>query len=300
MLRPPSLSSGDEIRILTTARKVSLDEILPAKYWLESFGYQVSVGSTIGLEDNQYGGTDEQRAEDFQAALDDPKVKAIWFARGGYGSIRIFDLLTWDNFIANPKWLIGFSDITIWHNLVNQFYGIQTLHTLMPLTFATSTQIAKNSLADNISGKFPVIEFEKHHLNTMNSNLEGEILGGNLSILYSLLGTKTGLNTNGKILFIEEIDEHLYHIDRMILSLKNAGKLSGLKGLVIGGFSDIKDNTIPFGKAYEEIILEHCSAYNYPIIFNFPAGHIDDNRALALGSNVKFVHDDEKVAMNYL
>lgn len=298
MLRPPSLSIGDEIRILTTARKVSLEEISLAKKWIESFGYIVSIGSTIGLEENQYGGNDKERAKDFQLALNDTKVKAIWFARGGYGSIRIFDLINWNNFIQHPKWLIGFSDITIWHNLVNQFYGIQTLHSLMPLTFESSTELAKNSLREAISGTFSAIEFDSHPLNSLKSTLEGELIGGNLSILYSLLGTKSGLNTNGKILFIEEIDEYLYHIDRMMLSMKNSGKLNGIKGLIVGGFTDIKDNNIPFGKSYEEIILEHCSEFNYPIIFNFPAGHIEDNRTIALGSNVRF-SSNEKLTMTY-
>lgn len=300
MLRPPKLNPNDKIAILTTARKVNIDEITDANLWLTSLGYKVRLGSTIGLEDNQYGGTDAERAADFQAALDNPDIKAIWFARGGYGSIRIFDLINWDKFIDNPKWLIGFSDITIWHNLVNQFYGIQTLHAIMPLTYPTSSGLAKSSLAEIISGQFSNLEFEKNEFNRFDSSFEGEIIGGNLSILYSLLGTKSGLNTNGKILFIEEIDEYLYHIDRMMISLKNAGKLNGLKGLVVGGFTDIKDNTIPFGKTNEEIIIEHCGEFGYPIIFNFPAGHFEDNRAIAFGSNVRFELENVKLKMEYL
>jgi muramoyltetrapeptide carboxypeptidase len=298
MLRPPSLNSGDEIRILTTARKVVQEEIVEAIAWAENLGFKVTLGTTMTQSDHQYGGTDGQRADDFQAALDDPNVKAIWFARGGYGSIRIFDMINWDTFIQNPKWLIGFSDITIWHNLVNQFYGIQTLHTLMPITFPTSTEISKELLAKNIKGEFPSIEFNSNPSNHNLKSFEGEIIGGNLSILYSLLGTKSGFNSNGKILFIEEIDEYLYHIDRMMISLKNAGKLSGLKGMIVGGFTDIRDNTIPFGKTYEEIIIEHCSEFGYPIIFDFPAGHIEDNRPIVLGSEVYFTIDG-KLKMEY-
>jgi len=299
MFRPDKLNPQDEIRILTTARKVDTSEITEAIHWLESLGYLASLGETMHLADNQYGGTDIERARDFQSALDDPKVKGIWFARGGYGSIRVFDYIHWERFIENPKWLIGFSDITIWHNLVNHFYGIQTLHTLMPITFPTSTDISRAILAENMAGNFPSIHFEANAQNTRPENFEGEIIGGNLSILYSLLGTKIGFNTNGKILFIEEIDEYLYHIDRMLISLKFAGKLEGLKGLVVGGFTDIKDNEIPFGKSFYDIILEHTSSYTYPVIFDFPAGHIADNRAIALGSRVRFEIGRE-IKMNYL
>ena len=251
MLRPPALSPNNQIRIITTARKVSLDEVELAKNWLISLGYVVSYGKTVGLEDHQYGGNDEARIEDFQAALNDEQVKGIWFARGGYGSIRILEHILWDQFIQNPKWLIGFSDMTIWHNQVNQFYGIQTLHAIMPLTFPKASNESKQLLAQNLSGHFPSIKWQIHLSNRYSGAAEGEIIGGNLSILYSLLGTKSGFNTNGKILFIEEVDEYLYHIDRMMISLKLAGKLNGLKALVVGGFTDIKDNEIPFGKSYE-------------------------------------------------
>jgi len=224
MLRPPALFPKDQIKILTTARKVSIDEIELSKNWLISLGYEVNLGKTIGIESHQYGGDDEARIQDFQRALDDPSVKAIWFARGGYGSIRILEKINWDKFILQPKWLIGFSDITIWHNIVNQFYGIQTLHAIMPLTFLNASEAAKSLLALNIAGNFPAVKWNLHPSNRGAKVVEGEIIGGNLSILYSLLGTKYGFNSNGKILFIEEIDEYLYHTDRMMMSLKLAGK----------------------------------------------------------------------------
>ena len=293
MLRPSALKLNDSIRILTTARKVSLEEIQEAVNWLEGLGYEVNLGKTIGLEDHQYGGTDKERIRDFQEALDDHELKAIWFARGGYGSIRILESIIWDQFIQNPKWLIGFSDMTIWHNQVNQFYGIQTLHAIMPLTFPKASAEGKNLLAKNLAGHFPAINWSIHPNNKNGDTAEGEIIGGNLSILYSLLGTKSGFNTNGKILFIEEIDEYLYHIDRMMISLKLAGKLDGLKALVVGGFTDIKDNEIPFGKSYEEIILEHTEDFSYPVIFDFPAGHIDDNRPLLLNAKVRIETSNE-------
>lgn len=299
MLRPPLLKANDEIRILTTARKVSLEEIQEAKKWLEVLGYRVSLGDSLGLEDHQYGGNDVERAEDFQAALDDDSVKAIWFARGGYGSVRVLEKINWDQFIQNPKWLIGFSDITIWHNLVNQFYGIQTLHALMPLTFPKASEEAKNLLAQNLSGSFPAITWSASSFNKGHQAIEAEIIGGNLSILYSLLGTKSGFNTNGKILFIEEIDEYLYHLDRMMMSLKLAGKLSGLKGLLVGGITDMKDNEIPFGKSYQEIILEHTADGDYPVYFDFPAGHVDDNRPLILNAKVK-IESAEMMRLGYI
>jgi len=287
MLRPSALLPNDHIRILTTARKVSVEDIAEAKSWLESLGYMVSIGASIGQEAYQYGGTDSQRAQDFQAALDDEAVKAIWFARGGYGSVRILEKINWDKFIRQPKWLIGFSDITIWHNQVNQFYGIQTLHAIMPLTFPKASGMARTILAQHLAGNFPEITWTINSCNKRNQTIEGEIIGGNLSILYSLLGTKSGFNTNGKILFIEDIDEYRYHLDRMMMSLKLAGKLSGLKGLLVGGFTDIKDNEIPFGKSYEEIILEHTHEYNYPVFFDFPAGHIEDNRPIVFNAKVR-------------
>ena len=298
MLRPPALNPLDEIRILTTARKVDEQEIADAIQWVESLGYTARLGKTIGKISNQYGGNDEERREDFQAALDDPQVKAIWFGRGGYGSIRILDRMNWDRFIAHPKWLIGFSDITIWHNHINQFFGIQTLHALMPITFATNTTISRELLSENMQGNYPPISFSRSNYNVHESTVTGEIIGGNLSILYSLLGTKSGFNTNGKILFIEEIDEYRYHIDRMMISLRHAGKLDGLKALVVGGFTDIKDNEIPFGKSYQEIILDHTRNFGYPIIFDFPCGHIADNRPLILNAQVKFSFDND-VTMQY-
>lgn len=293
MLRPPALKPKDQIRILTTARKVSVEEINEAVIWLEGLGYMVSLGSTIGLVDHQYGGSDQDRVRDFQEALDDNQVKAIWFARGGYGSVRVLENIVWDQFIENPKWLIGFSDMTIWHNQINQFYGIQTLHAIMPLTFPKASTEAKKLLAENLSGNFLPLKWSINTNNKIEDSAEGEIIGGNLSILYSLLGTKSGFNTNGKILFIEEIDEYLYHIDRMMIALKHAGKLDGLKGLVVGGFTDIKDNDIPFGKSYEEIILEHTKDFNYPVIFDFPAGHIEDNRPIVLNAKVRIEGGDE-------
>ena len=299
MFRPDYLKQGDTICILSTARFVELETIQPFIDWIESLGLKIRLGSTMSLKDNQYAGTDIERAKDFQDAIRNPEIKAIWFARGGYGSIRIFDDILWDEFIENPKWLIGFSDITIWHNLVNQFYGIQSIHALMPITFQTNTPEAIKYTAQMIMGERVEVLFPFASKNANFKAVSGEIIGGNLSILYSLLGTKTGFNTSGKVLYIEDIDEYLYHIDRIMISLKKAGKLSGLKALLVGEFFDIKDNTIPFGKTYQEIVLEHCSEYGYPIIFDFPAGHIDNNHPIRLGAQVEISRQADQVNMKH-
>lgn len=299
MYKPPYLKRGDTIYILSTARKISIDEIKPFLDWIEGLGLRFVLGETLSLESSQYAGTDDERASDFQRALDRDDIQAIWFARGGYGSIRIFDKIVWDRFIEKPKWLIGFSDITIWHNLVNQFYGIQSIHALMPITFATNTPAAIENTRKTILGESVDIRFAISEYNHHPREVSGEIIGGNLSILYSLLGTKSGFNTNGKILYIEEIDEYLYHIDRMMISLRNAGKLEGLKALIVGEFFDIKDNAIPFGKSYEEIIREHTSGYSYPVIFGLPSGHISDNHPLMLGANACLKIENENIVLSY-
>lgn len=301
LFRPDFLSKGDKVYILSTARKVESTELQFSINLLNELGLDAVLGESINLKDHQYAGSDKERAEDFQNALDNTEVKAIWFARGGYGSIRIFDMIDWSGFIENPKWLIGFSDITIWHNLINNFYGIQTLHAPMCLTISSATEKSIDSFKKAIFGQKKPIEFEKNLNNkSINKAIVGDIIGGNLSILYSLIGTDNGFNTNNKILFIEEIDEYLYHIDRMMIALKRARKLEGLKALIVGGFTEIKDNEIPFGKNYIDIILEHCSGYNFPIFFDFPVGHIEDNRSLILGANVQFEEMDSLIKMSYL
>lgn len=300
MYRPSYLQSGDKVYITSTARRITTEELTPFITWISSHGLVPVIGSTIGLEEDQYAGTDDERAADFQLAIDNPEIKAIWFARGGYGSIRLFDLIRWDHFIDHPKWLLGFSDVTVWHNLVNQFYGIQTIHALMPLTLTTNTKESIQATLDMIRGLKSSIEFDKSDSNKGNSAIEGEIIGGNLSILYSLLGTKAGFNTNGKILFIEEIDEYLYHIDRMMISLKFSGKLSGLKGLLVGGFTDIKDNTIPFGKTVQEIILEHTKEFTFPIWFDFPSGHIANNMPIRMGAQVRLSSSASHSRLDYI
>ncbi len=298
LLRPPALQKDDIIYVLSTARAISAEEILPAIQLFESWGLHVKIGTTIGKHEHQFAGTDEERLRDFQHAIDDEKVKAIFCARGGYGTVRILDNISFTNLLKHPKWIIGFSDITYLHTQISNTLGIQTLHALMASTLATSTPEAIETFKKELFGEKNSFSIAPHSLNRIG-NASGELIGGNLSILYSITGTVTNLNTYGKILFLEDLDEYLYHIDRMMLNLKRAGKLKDLAGLVVGGFSDMKDNAVPFGKTAEEIISEHIAEYNYPVCFNFPAGHIADNRALVMGRKYKLEVEGSKVFLSY-
>lgn len=282
MYQPASLQRGDTIGLVCPARKIPLTDISFAIGFLEDNGFRVIVGESVGAEHHQYAGDDHLRRKDLQQMIDNPKVKAIIACRGGYGTVRIIDDLHYGNFVDRPKWICGYSDMTALHSHINHVMGIGTLHCTMPVNFKTNTATSLQSLLDALMGNTLDYTFDAHPLNVGGAS-SGEVVGGNLSLLYSLLGTKTGLHTHGKILFLEDLDEYLYHIDRMMMALKRAGKLQGLAGIMVGGMTDMKDNQIPYGKNAEEIILEHCRPYGYPICFGFPAGHIDDNRAIKLG-----------------
>jgi muramoyltetrapeptide carboxypeptidase len=284
MITPPYLRKGDKIAIVAPARKVSPEEMQPAMDVLKSWGLEVVAGKNLFHADQQFSGTDQERAEDLQAMMDDPAVKAIISARGGYGTMRIIDRLDFSAFKKSPKWLIGFSDITVLHAHIHQF-GIETMHAKMLFGFMKNEE-SSESLRKALFGEKLVYSFETNSLNR-RGNAEAPLVGGNLSLLYALKGSASDLDTKGKILFLEDLDEYLYHIDRMMLSLDRAGKLEGLAGLVIGGMSDMKDNPISFGKTAEEIIIDTVKRYNYPVCFNFPAGHIDRNLAMYFGRKVK-------------
>lgn len=239
-------------------------------------------GKTIGQEEHQYAGTDQVRLEDFQAALDNPDIKAIICARGGYGTVRMMDGIIFDKFMKTPKWIVGFSDVTYLHTHISNSIGVMGIHSIMPVQFPKSSAEAIETLRRELFGAKNEYEIMPHSFNRAG-NSSGILIGGNLSILYSITGTKSGMNTYGKILFLEDIDEYLYHIDRMMINLKRSGKLQGLAGVIVGGFSEIKDNKIPFGKEAYEIIAEHVAEFDYPVCFDFPAGHISDSRALVIG-----------------
>jgi muramoyltetrapeptide carboxypeptidase len=284
MITPPILQKGDTIAILATARKNIDDNLKPAIDLLHSWGLEVVIGKSIGLDDNQLAGTDEQRATDFQQQMDNPNIKAIWCVRGGYGTVRMIDLLDFTKFKQNPKWIIGFSDVTVLHNHLNTM-GFKSIHGIMPISIPKATPEAIESLRIAMFGKPLEYAIDPDTMNRFG-NASGELVGGNLSILYSLFGSKSAIDCADKILFIEDLDEYLYHIDRMMMNLKRNGCLESIKGIIVGSMSKMKDNEIPWGKNALEIIDDVTKKYNIPIIYNFPAGHIHDNRALILGSKV--------------
>ncbi len=296
LIQPSYLKNGDKIGIVACARKISPQEMNPAIEIFKSWGLEVVLSKNLFNADNQFSGTDNQRTEDLQAMLNDASVKAVISARGGYGTMRIIDKINFREFTKNPKWIIGYSDITVLHSHIHTL-GIETLHATMPINF-TKNEDAIKTLRKALFGEMLNYEVETHSLNRKGST-EGELIGGNLSLLYALMGSISDIDTKGKILFIEDLDEYLYHIDRMMMNLKRAGKLSHLTGLVIGGMTDMKDNAIPFGKTAEEIILDAVKEYNYPVCFNFPAGHVDRNLALYFGRKIK-LEISEKVNLGFL
>lgn len=282
--QPPFLVPGDTVAVVSTARKIAVDEVHYAKNFLEQQGYKVVLGKTIGAEDHQFAGSDALRTEDFQNFLDDPKVKAIWCARGGYGTVRIIDKLNFSAFQQAPKWIVGYSDVTVIHSHLHKM-GYQTLHAPMPVDFEKQTETAKQNFLKSISGVKLSYAVAPHSLNRIGT-ASGVLVGGNLSMLYSLCGSPSAIETKGKILFLEDLDEYLYHIDRMLQNLSRNGMLEHLSGLVIGSMNKMNDNAIPFGKNAEEIIAEAVAAYKFPVCFGFPAGHNEDNNPLCLGTEV--------------
>jgi len=298
---PPFLQPRDCIGICAPARKVSSDEMKDGINWLDSKGFNVKESRHLYGQNNQFSGTGEERASDLQSLINDPKVKAIIFARGGYGCVRIVDQIDFSSLEKNPKWLIGFSDITVLHSHLNIHHGICTLHAPMMINLMVDkrNEEAASKIIDIITGKN--IRYSEKALNALNRNgiCEGELVGGNLSLLYALAGTPSDLATDGKILFIEDLDEYLYHIDRIMMQLKRADKLKNLKGLIVGGMSDMRDNAIPYGKSAIEIIAEAVAEYDYPVCFDFPSGHIDRNLPLVLGTDVRLEVENE-VTLNFL
>jgi muramoyltetrapeptide carboxypeptidase len=298
MIRPAYLKKGDSVAIVAPARRISQNEVEAAKILLQNLGLNVVYGTNLFHSCHQFSGTDQERTLDFQQAIDDPKIKAVFCARGGYGSVRIIDQLDFSLFTKNPKWIVGYSDVTVFHSHIHQNFGIETLHAEMPLNFEKhKTQPSSlNTIQESLFGRPLNYSIKKNDMNR-NGRAQGILCGGNLSMLYSLLGSPSDIETAGKILFIEDLDEYLYHIDRMLMNLKRNGKLQNLAALIVGGMNKMNDNTIPFGKTAQEIIAEHISEYSYPVCFGFPAGHQPDNRALILGRNTTLEITENKVSL---
>ena len=281
---PASLQKGDAIAIVATARKNIEDNLKPTVDLLQSWGLEVVIGKSIGLDNHQLAGTDEERAADLQQQLNNPNIKAIWCVRGGYGTVRIIDLIDFSKFKENPKWIIGFSDVTVIHSYLNKL-NIASIHALMPVTVAKATPNAIESLRKSLFGESLKYELAANTENKLGE-ATGEMVGGNLSILYSLMGSNAQIDCQGKILFLEDLDEYLYHIDRMLMNLERCGCFKDLKGLVIGSMTKMKDNEIPWGKNANQIIADITKEYTFPILYNFPAGHIQNNNALIFGEQV--------------
>lgn len=292
--RPPYLQPGDAIGIAAPARKISFEELAPTLELIKQRGYRVVLPDNLFAEYNQFAGTDAQRAADLQSLLDNKNVKAVLFARGGYGSVRIIDSLDFSTFLKSPKWLCGYSDMTVFHSHLQACYQIPTLHSTMPVNITAQALDSENvqTLFDALEGRELHYEILPHPFNRPGT-ANAPVVGGNLSMLYSLLGSPSDIDTDGKILFIEDLDEYLYHIDRMMMNLKRNGKLSRLAGLIVGGMSEMNDNTIPYGKTAQEIVAEYCAEFDYPVCFDFPAGHIARNLTLKLGVSAQFVVNAE-------
>ena len=289
MKTPEYLKKGSKIALVAPARKIGRDEIAAAVKWIEEKGFVAVYDDRLFAEYHQLAGDNDFRASVLQDYLDRDDIDAILCVRGGYGTIRIVDKLDFTEFEKHPKWIVGYSDVTVLHAKMQQL-GYQSIHGTMAINFEKNTKEALESLYEALTN--PSFRAKSRNLLQLNEisplpsvgrNDELQIVGGNLSVLYSMLGSDLFPETDGKILFIEDLDEYLYHIDRMMMGLKRAGKLANLKALLVGAFSDMHDNTIPFGMTAKEIIFEKVKEYGYPVIWDYPAGHIDNNLALILG-----------------
>ncbi len=290
-IKPAYLKKGDIIGITCPAGFITTEDIQPAILKIKEWGFDVKIGDTVGKKDFTFGGTDAERLSDFQSMLDDKNIKAILCARGGYGAIRIVDKIDFTKFVDHPKWIIGFSDITVLHSHINHNFGIATIHSKMCNSFPADWSLAEPIQVDTIESirqcltgekiSYPIVPNSRNR----NGNATGMLVGGNLKTIESLAGSKSDLVTNNKILFVEDTGEYLYSIDRMFWNLKRTGKLDQLAALIIGGFKIKKEETAAeaFGKTLEEIVLEKVEGFKYPVCFDFPVGHQKNNFALKCG-----------------
>lgn len=297
LIQPPYLKAGDTVAIVAPSGilKNKSKEIEATRALLKSWGLHSIVGKNVFNQANHFAGTDNERCEDFQNALDDPTIRAILCARGGYGTVRILDKLDYTKFRKHPKWLIGYSDITALHN---QFHneGFESLHAMMCTSMVDDLEAIKETIStfkDAIFGKPLNYTLEGSEYNKIGTG-SGQLVGGNLTLLHTMLGSETTIDVSEKILFIEEVGEYKYHIDRMLQSLKRAGYFDNCKGIIVGDINKIRKNTTPWGSSIEQLILDALADYDFPIAFNMPAGHEDDNRALILGRTIKLNVNKDK------
>lgn len=300
MIRPPYLQKGDKIVLVAPAGCIERAPVEAAVKRFEDWGYEVVVGDNVFNSYHIYSARDDQRARDLQLALDSKEVRAIVCVRGGYGSIRILDKLDYSKFQGNPKWLVGFSDISVLHAKLNVL-GVESLHAPMPINFPDLNQEPEDLIwmRKILEGDMPKYTFDTNVLNR-EGFAAGELVGGNLSILYSLLGVDIEWNKQNKILFIEDLNEELYHIDRIMQNLKMAGKLEKLNGIIVGQMTKMKDGEPPFGKTANEIIAEAVDLYDFPVAYGFPAGHGKINKPLILGTNVNLEVGKESCFLDFI
>ena len=298
MIQPPPLQTGDKVAIIATARSITEKDLQPAIDLLKTWGLIPVLGTSIGLQEHQFAGSDKERAEDFQNQINDPKIKAIWFAKGGYGSVRILDMVDFSILKTQSKWLVGYSDVTVIH-LHLQSLGIASLHAQMAHGIEGKSASTSDELKNVVFGKKLQIEYASRHPLQVNGEVKAEVVGGNLSVLYSAIGSQSMPDFTNKILFIEDLDEYLYHIDRMMQNLKRSGLLSRISGLIVGGLTDMNDNSIPFGRKAEDIIFEIVKDLNIPVAFNFPAGHVETNLPLIFGKSAHLSVTSERIQLSY-
>ncbi len=296
---PPSLKAGDKIALVCPAGYINLnlDKALDIG---KSWGLELVIGKSLYAQYNQFAGDDSLRAEDLQEALDNPEIKAIVMGRGGYGCVRIVDQLNFTKFRKNPKWLVGFSDITVLHSHIQRKFGIPTIHGQMVKSFLDATPESLLSLKKALFGKEIPLKYSATDLPNRVGEAEGILTGGNLAILHSLIASPSEVNYDGKILFIEDVGEAYYNIDRMLWTLKRAKRLNKLKGLIVGSFTNLRDNIPSFGQSVEEIILDKVHDLDFPVAFGCPVGHIPNNSALILGKKIRLTVQKSKVSINYI
>jgi muramoyltetrapeptide carboxypeptidase len=299
-IRPEYLKPGDTVGIVSTSFCIDEDKLAEAASFLEKWGLKVRTGKSAALKNGPFAGSDEERLSDLQEMTDDSEIKAVICSRGGYGVSRIISRMNFSALKKNPKWYVGFSDITVLHLWLNEVCGVMSVHGEMPLNYNNpeKSDEAFTSLRKSLFGEPYIIEWEGLFLK--GREVTGEVTGGNLSLIYSLTGTPAEPMTRGKILFIEEVGEYYYHIDRMMTSLKLAGKLDGLAALLIGGMNKIEEAKIAWGRSIEETIYDIVSEYTYPVLFNFPAGHVYDNRAFYIGRQARIAVHGKKAVLNYI
>ena len=297
MILPPKLKKGDCIAIVATARSVNLSDLQDAIQLLKTWGLQVKTGDSIGLANHQFAGTDAERAADLQAQINNLDVKAIWCAKGGYGSVRILDLIDFSALLKNPKWIIGYSDVTAIHCHL-QTLGLASLHAQMPVGISSKTTASASTLHEVLFGKKMHYRFAKHSFN-QTGEVSAKVIGGNLSVLYSLCGSTSFPKLEKVILLLEDLDEYLYHIDRMMQNLKRNDVFEHLSGIIIGGMTDMNDNAIPFGKTAEQIVHEYINKLKIPVAFGTSFGHLKENLALPFGKEIHLIVNEEGTEIRF-